>query len=247
MNTQISRLNRNEKPNGSAVTDGPEVPRQRSIMKSFSTITLASLVAVVIAAPAAAASKIEVSVSSPNPTLGTPVTYQVSGEAEVGETYQVNILDGPSSQECFNQIKRVQGPSSVEVLRPVQVGRQHESSIESFSQSAMVPIEDYSALGTYTVCAMVRLGVLNTGSFAESATSFTVVAAPAPEPKSEPTSEITSPAPAPTPAATPVTPRVTPVAKPVSKLAKALTLCKKLKKHSKRVACEKRAKRRYKK
>jgi hypothetical protein len=57
------------------------------------------------------------------------------------------------------------------------------------------------------------------------------------------------PAPAP-PTIAPVAPVkatvVTPVVKPVSKLAKALKLCKKLKKHSKRVACEKRAKNKYK-
>jgi hypothetical protein len=35
---------------------------------------------------------------------------------------------------------------------------------------------------------------------------------------------------------------VTPVTKPESKLTEALKQCKKLKKHSKRVACEKRAK-----
>lgn len=209
-------------------------------------VILAAVATLVFTAPAAAASKIEVSVSSPNPTLGMPITYQVAGEAEVGETYQVNILDGTSLQECFNQVQRVQGPSSVEVLKPVQIGRHHESSIESFSQSAMIPIEDYGALGTYTVCAMVRLGVLSSGSFAESATSFTVVAAPAPEPKtepkSEPTSQITPPAPAPAPTVlAPVTPSVA----PISELAKALKLCKRLKKHSKRVACEKQAKNRY--
>jgi hypothetical protein len=213
-------------------------------MKTIRSISTAVLFFLVLAAPAAAASKIEVSASSPNPTLGTPITYQVAGEAEVGETYQVNILDGTSSQECFNQVKRVQGTSSVEVLRPVQVGRQHESSIESFSQTAMIPIEDYGALGTYTVCAMVRLGVLNTGSFAESTTSFTVVAAPAPAPVVVP---VPAPVVTPPPPVAPATSVVKPVVKPVSKLAKALKLCKKLKKHSKRVACEKYAKMRYKK
>lgn len=200
-------------------------------------VILAAVATLVFAAPAAAASKIEVSVSSPNPTLGASVTFQVSGEAEVGETYQVDI-SSESERDCIDQV----AGHYQTVFPAYQLG--NDSSI---NQAATIPIGDYNALGTYAVCAMVRLGVLSSGSFAESTTSFTVVAPPAPEP----TPTIVAPAPAAVPVLAPAvtapatTTHVTPVATTAQKLHAALAKCKRLKKHSKRVACEKRATHRY--
>jgi hypothetical protein len=205
-------------------------------------VILAVLATLVSTAPAAADSAINLTLSSANPYLGTPITYQVSGEAEVHETYEVRIMYvGLSGANCGKA-----RPTESSQVREVEV-QGKAATLIPFNYSATLPIEDYSALGTYAVCANVR-----GESPAESLTSFTVSAEPAPVPP--PTLVVAptvTPAPAPvvtpSPAVAPATPVVKPVVKPVSKLAKALKLCKKLKKHGKRVACEKRAKRSHKK
>jgi hypothetical protein len=201
-------------------------------------VTLAVFATLVSPAPAAAASTINLAVSSSNPVLGTLVTYTVSGEAEVTQMYEVRIMHvGLPSANC----ERARPAESIQV-RAVEV-QGKATSLIPFNYSATLPIEDYSELGTYAMCAIVREGRITTGGFSSSLTSFTVMAAPA----SEPTPQITPPqAPAPAPAPAPVmtpppsvapaTPMVKPV-KPVSKLSKALKLCKQQKKHSRRIAC----------
>jgi hypothetical protein len=200
-------------------------------------VILTVLVTLVSTAPAAAASTINLTLSSANPVLGTPITYHVSGNAEVKETYNVRIMSVDSSHpesECVRETTHSQ------LVRTWQIGGTIASP-EPINYEAALPITDYSTLGTYAVCAMVRGG----SSFAELTTSFTVVTPPPPPP---PPAPVVAPAPAPVvKPPPPAAPEVVPVVKPVSKLAKALKMCKKLKKHTKRVACEKRAKRRYKK
>lgn len=200
-------------------------------------VVLAVFAALVSTAPAAADS-IHLSVFPTSTSLSGPtVTYQVSGEAEVKETYDVRIMSVDSSHpesECVNQTT-----NSQLVRGPIEI-QGKATSLISFSHEEPIPVKDYSELGTYAVCAMIRGG----SSFAESTTSFTVVAPPAPAP-------VVAPVPAPVvtqpPPIAPATPVVKPVVKPVSKLAKTLKMCEKLKKHTRRVACEKSAKRRYKK
>lgn len=200
-------------------------------MKTLRSISTAVLVFLVMAVPAASASTIKVAVSAPNFFLGTPVTYTVSGEAEVGQTFQVNIVSGSSETECYNQ-----GPASVPVLKPVQVGRLHGSSVEPFNQSAIIPTTDYSALGTYTVCAMIRKGE----HLEESLMTFAIMSEPAPV-LFVPAAVVPSPAPVVTPA---VTPHVATVVAPTAtqKLHAALVKCKRQKNKHKRLKCERAAK-----
>lgn len=204
-------------------------------------VILAVLATLVSAAPASA-STINLILSSSSPVLGTPISYQVSGEAEVGQMYEVRIMQIDSSHpesEC------VRATPYSQLLRELEV-QGKGSPLKSFNREETIPIKGYSELGTYAVCALVRDGSRNpySESFAESTTSFTVVAPPAPP---APAPIASAPAPVPAPIVTPPPPvaPATSVVKPMSKLAKALKLCKKLKKHSKRVACEKLAEKRY--
>lgn len=200
-------------------------------MKTLRSISIAVLLSLAVASPAAASSTISLAVSSPNPTLGTPISYSVSGEAEVKETYEVRIMHVGLPEANCNKANTAE---SIQLHAPFEV-QGSASSLISFVRNEPIPIADYAEVGTYAMCAKVR-----GASPAESLTSFTVEApaAPlAPEPL-----VVTPPA---TPASAVVyapveAPLLTPVIAPTAsqKLHAALVKCKKLKKHSKRVKCE---------
>jgi hypothetical protein len=222
-------------------------------MKTLRSISTAVLFCLVLAAPAAANSTINLTVSSASAVLGTPVTYTVSGEARAGETYEVRIMHvGLPSTKCENAT-----PESALVGHVESIAG--EGSLHPFPTKSeeTIPIKDYAEVGSYAMCAVIRgaSSVENNG-FVKSLASFTVVTPPPTVPL-VPTPE--APPIAPTPVATPgvTTPSavapvalvkpsvVKPVAKRVSKLAKALKLCKKQKNKHKRAKCEKLAKRKY--
>jgi hypothetical protein len=208
-------------------------------MKRLSTILLAILVALVFAAPAVADS-IHLSVSPTSTYLNGPaMTYQVSGETEVGRSYAVRLMRvGWEGSNCGHAAQIKSGVYEWHNVREASVGL---SPKFEYSGNLSAATEFYEALGTYVVCAVT----VNSEAPAETSASFTVVTPP--PPPQPPPAPVVAPTPAPVVMPPPPVAPATPVVKPVSRLAKALKLCKKLKKHSKRVACEKRAKKKYKK
>jgi|ERR1700677_2876939 len=208
-------------------------------MKTLRTTSIAVLLCLVMATPAAADSTINLTLSSTNPVVNTPVTYTVTGQAEDHETYEVRIMHvNLPSANCGKA-----RPTESSQVREVEV-QGKASTLLSFEYSATLPTEDYTEVGTYAVCANVR-----GNSPIESLTSFTVLAAPAP------TVPVVAPTPPPAPAASPVAPApesaalvlaapavAATVPSAAQKLRTALAKCKKLKKHSKRVQCERSAK-----
>jgi hypothetical protein len=235
-------------------------------MKTLRSISTAVLFFLILAAPAAADSTINLTVSPTESVVGTPVTYTVSGEAEVTQMYEVRIMQVDSSHpetECVRATKNSQLLRQLEVQgkgSPLKPFRYPESGEET------IPVKDYSELGTYTVCAILREGRTNCNlneCHAESTTNFTVVAVTkaeeaaktaeaqkkeAQEKKAKENTNGSGTTPTITPSLTPpppVAPVIKPVVKPVSKLAKALKLCKKQKNKHKRAKCEKLAKRKY--
>lgn len=210
-------------------------------MKTLRSISTAAFIFFTLAVSAASASTISVSLSSTNPTLGTPISYTLSGEAKVKETYEVRIMHvGLPEANCTKANEK----ESIRLHDPFEVF----ANATSLTQSETIPIVDYNALGTYAVCAMVRNGpeshYSEKGFSADSTTSFTVVA-PAVPSASTPVPPVETPA-APTPAVAPVVAPalvahvVAPV--PAQKPHTAIAKCKKQKNKKKRVKCERAAK-----
>lgn len=207
-------------------------------MNTLRSISTAVLLSLVLATSASAAEpNISVTVSAnPSATLGTPVTYNVSGEGEARQTFSVRIMSLATypASECL----RANEKSSVVYEYPATLNGSGVS-LHSFSESGTIVSSDYSALGAYVVCARITGGVHP----AETSVSFSVVA-PAPVV----TTPAANPNPAPAPSVAPLLP--TPVATPsvvastsAQKLHAALAKCKKQKnKKKKRAQCERAAK-----
>jgi hypothetical protein len=206
-------------------------------MKILYNISITVLLCLFLAAPANAAES-SIYLTVPTSTyLGSSVTatVTVSGEVSATRKYGVAFLHAETPvTDCGKAVEK--GSASV-----TMVYAKTTSSSSPLEESVALPLVNYEALGTYTLCAYVQR---EAPTPAEATASFTVVVPPPP-----PT--VTPPAP-PTPSAPVVTVPV-PVVPPApiihtlttaQKLRTALAKCKKLKKHShsKRVQCERTAK-----
>lgn len=207
-------------------------------MKRIGTIILVVLSALVYASPAAADS-IHLSVSPTSVYSTEPtVTYQVSGETEVGRGFAVRLMRvGWEGSNCGDAAHK-----EWHNLVEVEVGPYSDFPTGKFELNKSFSLEpeyDYEGLGTYVVCAVT----VNSEAPAETSASFTVVTPPPVPVVASAPAPVAAPSPAP-PTVAPVAPAkppvVTPVVKRVSKLAKALKQCKKQYKHNKkkRAKCE---------
>jgi hypothetical protein len=209
-------------------------------MKTLCRISTVVLSCLVLAAPAAANASSEgtLEASATKTTLGgSAATYTLRGYTLHGvdgakNTHGVYLMPFGFGEPCK--------PENVELLEQI-----HPVTDEgSFEETVELPLADYPVVGEYTLCAFIGYTPEKSSWYRLIPIHFTVTSAP-PTPVAAPVAPVAV-TPASTPPATaPVAPVVTPVMKPMSKLAKALKQCKKLKKHSKQVACEKRAKKRY--
>ena len=197
-------------------------------MINLRRISTAVLFCLVLAAPASAASPIHLSVPA-SAYLGSPVTYQLSGEPEPTRHFRVGFLHTEVPGACAKALKGESSPATTVASGQVLSGK--------FEEHGSLPTTLYEALGTYYVCAAVQT---EEPAPAETYASFTVVPAPPPPPP-----VVTPPTP-PAPVVTPPAPVVTPpvVHPPLTsaqKLHAALAKCKKQKNKRKRVKCERTA------
>jgi hypothetical protein len=209
-------------------------------MKTLRSISIAVLLSLAVAAPAAA-STVSVSVSSPNTTLGTAVSYTISGEAEVTQTYEVRMISTSSANFASACENKSAGVTVYE--KEVQVETPGVTTI-AFAHSAELPLTDYSSLGTYAVCGVVRMGRephVGTPSTSNVAT-FTVNAPVTPPVVPSSTPPAPAPVPLVAPAVVPATIHIAPVTNSAQKLHTALVKCRKQKNKKKRVKCERAAK-----
>jgi hypothetical protein len=135
-------------------------------------VILAVLATLVSTAPAAADS-IHLSVSPTSTYLDGPaVTYQISGETEVGRGYAIRLMHvGWEGSNCGHAAK-----TESHNVREASVG---PSPKFEYSGNLSAATEFYEALGTYVVCAVT----VNSEAPAETSASFTVVT-PLPPPQS---------------------------------------------------------------
>jgi hypothetical protein len=216
-------------------------------MKTLRNISTAVLFFLVMAAPAAADSISLTEVPTEVSSSSLSVTYKVLEEPEAGYSSTIRLMRvGWTGSNC-GQVP--QESNKVMNWRNVQ-----STSVRRFS---LEPAFDYEGLGPYVVCAVIAKGYHQ--AIAESSASFTVVeitkmemaekaeeAAAKAKSESEAAAKKTqeesahaSTAPSSTLTKTP--PLVQPLTS-AQKIHAALVKCKKLKKHSKRVKCERAAK-----
>jgi hypothetical protein len=207
-------------------------------MKTLRSISTAVLLCLVLAAPAAATTtpNISVSVSASSATLGTPVSYTVSGEGEARQMFAVRVMSLASypASECVRSNERSQL-----IFEAPGTFNGSGAVLHQFNENREIPAADYNALGTYAVCAVLK----GTEHDTESApVTFSVVA---PAPLVQATPQVTPPAATPSVAPLPPAPVATPsvvASTSVQKLHKALAKCKKQKNKKKRAKCERVAK-----
>jgi hypothetical protein len=192
-------------------------------MKTLRCISTAVLACLALAVPASAA-EVSLSLSTTSTTLGTPITATASGVATTN--YGVAIIkEAPCTKA-----------NATTMVFGVNEGG-------PFDQTVTLPATGYPTVGTYNVCAEVD----HWTTVAQA--TLAVLAVPLPPPP--PPAPVVAPAPAPpvtSAPAPPVTSAVAPkpVVKPLTttqKLHKALAKCKRQHPKSKRVKCERAAKR----
>lgn len=201
-------------------------------MKTLRSISTAALLSLVFASTASAVpANISISATPSVASLGTIVSYTVSGSAEVKETYEVRLMHvGVPSANCA----KARPEESTLLHAPFEVEGKAATPI-AINRTEVIPVSDYATTGTYVLCARILKGASAEGETYESSTSFTVEA-PAPSPSITP-----APAPpAPAVVSTPVT-TVHATASTAQKLHAALAKCKKQKNSHKRKQCERRA------
>jgi hypothetical protein len=226
------------------------VSSQQGIMKRLSTILLAILAALVFAAPAAAD---ELSLAKRSILPGESISYTIKVEEHpiIRETAIAKLMI-TTDPECL-----------------VESDNQPFLSEQNFSKPTTETSSNgpYTVLGTYQVCEYYRVNevggtnvtpkIIRTFKVVDAATKEQEERQEAKEAETKKAEEAATKRKQEEEAAikrraeeaakVPSLSSTTPSVKPVAKLPKALKLCKKLKKHSKRVTCEKRAKKRYKK
>jgi hypothetical protein len=203
-------------------------------MKTLRSISTAVLLCLVLAAPAAATTtpNVSVTLSATSVTLGTSPTYRVSGEGEARQTFAVRVMSLASypASECFRSNERSQ---SVFEFKGQLGGAGTE--LHEFSESGEISNTDDNALGSYVVCARIQEGIHPAES---EPVTFTVIA---PVSTSASTPSVINQTTIPAPPLLPV------VSKPTVKVPEpgaSSKKCKRLKNHKKRIQCERKTQRR---
>lgn len=184
-------------------------------MKTLRCISTAVLACLALAVPASAA-EVSLSLSTTSTTLGTPITATASGVATTNYGVAV-IKEAPCTKD-----------NATTMALGVNEGG-------PFDQTVTLPATGYPTVGTYNVCAEVDHWTTVTQA------TLAVLAVPLPPPP--PPAPVVAPALAP-PVTSAVAPK--PVVKPLTtaqKLHKALAKCKREHPKSKRVKCERAARR----
>jgi hypothetical protein len=216
-------------------------------MKPLRCISTAVLLCLALAAPATAVAATEPEqgltasangqeVRYEHPVaVGTPVTWTfVNREFAAGEHYLVDVGPVVNGSGCMLTDKREE--RTIPPNGKIEISETLNEPVGAWHVCIFVPNEHSpSGWALYELWYKVEPIV-----FVIPAPVITAPVVAPPGPIAAPVAPVATP-----PTSTPpvVAP---PITKPESKLTKALKQCKKLKKHSKRVACEKRAKKRYK-
>jgi hypothetical protein len=144
-------------------------------MNTLSRILTVVLFCLILASSAAADS-IHLSVSPTSTYLNGPaMTYQVSGETEVGRGYAIRLMRvGWEGSNCGHIAQIKSGVYEWHNVREASV--EPSPKFEYSGSFSLEPEYDYEGLGTYVVCA----ATVKSEAPAETSASFTVVSPPPP-------------------------------------------------------------------